>query len=153
MVWGGNGKIYFFKGNMYWKYDPKAFLPVDSAYPREVSNWEGIPNSIDAALQYSNGYTYFFKNGHYWRFNDAEFRVDDGNPSYPRPTGSWWYGCEKADSTTTPKSKPTTLKTDDDSDSSDTDIKFNTNDNYFNTLIQSLFNRDRPRRPFFIYNN
>ena len=28
---------------------------------RPISNWEGIPDDIDDALQYSNGYTYFFK--------------------------------------------------------------------------------------------
>lgn len=34
---------------------------MKESYPKPISNWEGLPNSIDDALQYSNGYTYFFK--------------------------------------------------------------------------------------------
>ncbi|KAG8238011.1 hypothetical protein J437_LFUL015289 [Ladona fulva] len=73
MVWGGNGKIYFFKGSKFWRFDPSQRPPVKSTYPKPISNWEGIPDSIDAALQYTNGYTYFFKNGLYYRFNDRTF--------------------------------------------------------------------------------
>ena len=66
-VWGRNDKIYFFKGSNYYKFDPKKNPPVDESYPRPMSNWDGIPNNIDAALQYSNGNTYFFKNNQYYR--------------------------------------------------------------------------------------
>ena len=48
---------------------------MSDGYPKPISNWEGIPNNIDDALQYSNGYTYFFKEGKYWRFNDKKFQV------------------------------------------------------------------------------
>jgi hypothetical protein len=48
---------------------------VSDGYPKPISNWEGIPNDVDDALQYSNGYTYFFKEGKYWRFNDKKFQV------------------------------------------------------------------------------
>ena len=92
-VWGGNGKIYFFKGTSYWKFDPEKRPPVSSAYPRPISNWEGIPDNIDDATQYTNGYSYFFKNGLYYRFDDTTFRVSDGDPSFPRPVGFWWFGC------------------------------------------------------------
>ena len=44
-------------------------------YPRPVTNWEGIPEFIDDALQYDNGYTYFFKKGQYYRFDDMRFKV------------------------------------------------------------------------------
>ena len=67
-VWGRNDKIYFFKGSDYYKFDPKKNPPVDSSYPRPVSNWQGVPNNIDAALQYSNGSTYFFKQDNYYRY-------------------------------------------------------------------------------------
>jgi len=93
-VWTGNDKIYFFKGSKYWRFDPEQRPPVKSSYPRPISNWEGIPNDIDDALQYSNGYTYFFKKGYYWRFNDRSFRVDDGDPEFPRQAGYWWFGCQ-----------------------------------------------------------
>ena len=74
-VWGGNGKIYFFKGKSFWRFDPLKRPPVKSTYPKDISNWEGVPNNIDAALQYTNGYTYFFKDNKYYRFNDRTFSV------------------------------------------------------------------------------
>lgn len=75
LVWGGNGKIYFYKGSKFWRFDPLKRPPVKSTYPKPISNWEGIPNDIDAALQYTNGYTYFFKGDKYYRFNDRTFTV------------------------------------------------------------------------------
>ena len=74
-VWSGNGKIYFFKGREYWRFDPDQRPPVRSSYPRPISNWEGIPDNIDDALQYQNGFTYFFKKGDYYRFDDRTFQV------------------------------------------------------------------------------
>ena len=68
---------------------------MDSTYPRPVSNWDGIPDNIDSAMQYSNGKTYFFKGGEYYRFDDAALTVDTGaDPPYPRDTGYWWFGCK-----------------------------------------------------------
>lgn len=75
LVWGGNGKIYFYKGSKFWRFDPLKRPPVKSTYPKLLSNWEGVPNNIDAALQYTNGYTYFFKGDKYYRFNDRTFSV------------------------------------------------------------------------------
>ncbi|XP_013166430.1 PREDICTED: matrix metalloproteinase-14 [Papilio xuthus] len=96
LVWSGNGKIYFYKGAKFWRFDPSQRPPVKSTYPKPLSNWEGIPDSIDAALQYTNGYTYFFKGGSYWRFNDRTFSVDTDKPAFPRSTGFWWLGCSSA---------------------------------------------------------
>ncbi|KAK4020362.1 hypothetical protein OUZ56_002346 [Daphnia magna] len=95
LVWSGNGKIYFFKGSQYWRFDPLQKPPIKSTYPKDISNWEGLPNSLDAAFQFTNGYSYFFKNGQYWRFNDRSFKVDEGQPGYPRPVGKWWFGCDE----------------------------------------------------------
>lgn len=75
LVWSGNGKIYFYKGSKFWRFDPAQRPPVKSTYPKPLSNWEGVPNNIDAALHYTNGYTYFFKDGAYYRFNDRTFSV------------------------------------------------------------------------------
>ena len=95
-VWSGNGKIYFFKGSQYWKFDPDLRPPVRDTYPRPISNWEGVPDNIDDATQYSNGFTYFFKRGLYYRFDDTTFRVSEGDPAFPRPVGFWWFGCRAA---------------------------------------------------------
>ena len=92
-VWSGNGKIYFFKGSKYWQFDPERRPPIKSSYPRSVSNWEGIPDDIDDAIQYTNGYTYFFKDGLYYRFDDDKFGVSEGDPVFPRAVGFWWFGC------------------------------------------------------------
>lgn len=75
LVWGGNGKIYFYKGTKFWRFDPLKRPPVKSTYPKPLSNWEGLPNNVDAGLQYTNGYTYFFKDDKYYRFNDRTFSV------------------------------------------------------------------------------
>jgi matrix metalloproteinase-14 (membrane-inserted) len=95
-VWGGNGKIYFFKGSQYWKFDPERKPHVRSDhYPKSISLWD-LPNNMEAALQWDNGRTYFFKSGNYWRFNDRRFTIDKGDPSFPRPTAQWWFGCPKS---------------------------------------------------------
>ena len=75
-VWGGNGKIYFFKDDKYYRFDPAKRPPVGAGYPKPISNWEGVPNFIDAALKYTNGFTYFFKGNNYYRFNDRNFAVN-----------------------------------------------------------------------------
>jgi len=94
LVWAKNEKIYFFKGSNYWKFDPSNDPPVEDSYPRPISNWDGIPDSLDAAMRYSNDNTYFFKDGQYYRFNGDTFTVDTEGPSYPRDTGTWWFGCQ-----------------------------------------------------------
>ena len=77
-VWSGNSKIYFFKGPNYWKFDMDQVnfaSPEKSSYPQPVSNWNGIPDNINTALQHKNGFTYFFKGNRYWKFNDETLSV------------------------------------------------------------------------------
>lgn len=97
-VWSGNGKTYFFKGDSYWRFDSRSEPPVSSRYPQPISNWEGLPNNIDAALQWTNQKTYFFKGRVYYRFNDRTFSVDKADPAYPRSTSVWWFDCQSASS-------------------------------------------------------
>ncbi|XP_011311133.1 matrix metalloproteinase-14 isoform X2 [Fopius arisanus] len=94
-VWTGNGKIYFYKGTKFWRFDPSQKPPVKSTYPKLISNWEGLPNNVDAALTY-HGFTYFFKDKAYYRFNDRTFSVDIADPAFPRATAYWWFGCRSA---------------------------------------------------------
>ena len=98
-VWSGNGKIYFFKQSYYWRFDPDQNPPVKSSYPRPSRNWDGLPQTLDAALYYKNGFTYFFKDNQYWRFNDRRFSVSlllicCAWPCCPQPTITidwyWW---------------------------------------------------------------
>ncbi|XP_074113282.1 stromelysin-3-like isoform X1 [Cotesia typhae] len=94
-VWTGNGKIYFYKGTKFWRFDPAQRPPVKSTYPKLISNWEGVPNNMEATLTY-HGYTYFFKDNAYYRFNDRTFSVDVADPAFPRATAFWWFGCKSA---------------------------------------------------------
>ncbi|XP_063993131.1 matrix metalloproteinase-14 isoform X3 [Diachasmimorpha longicaudata] len=94
-VWTGNGKIYFYKGTKFWRFDPSQRPPVKSTYPKLISNWEGLPNNLDAALNY-HGFTYFFKDNAYYRFNDRTFSVDVADPAFPRTSAYWWFGCRSA---------------------------------------------------------
>jgi len=94
-VWGGNGKIYFTKNDKYWKFDPERNPHVqESHYPKPISEW-GLPRNINGAFQWENGLTYFFKGKDYWRFNDRTFNIDTASPSFPRPSGPWWFGCSQ----------------------------------------------------------
>ncbi|XP_057652121.1 matrix metalloproteinase-14-like isoform X2 [Diorhabda carinulata] len=96
LVWSGNGKIYFYKGSKFWRFDPSQRPPVKSTYPKLISNWEGVPDNLNAAFQWTNGYTYFYKNNAYYRFNDRAFAVDVTIPAFPRSTAYWWFGCKDA---------------------------------------------------------
>jgi hypothetical protein len=93
-----DGKIYFFKGSQYVRYD----LPsnkVEPGYPKPIAgNWPGVAgtgfeNGIDDAVNYGNGKVYFFKGDQYLRLDHATKKVDTG---YPLPIGLFWPGMANA---------------------------------------------------------
>jgi hypothetical protein len=92
-----NGKVYFFKGGQYSRYDVKADR-VDPGYPKPINNenWPGMPwiGGIDAAVNWYNGKAYFFKGGQYIRYDVKADRVD---PGYPRPINGNWPGISWTD--------------------------------------------------------
>lgn len=92
-VWSGNGRIYFMKGEQYWRYNPTLRM-ADSGYPKPISVWKGLPKSLDAAFNW-NDRTYFFKNGYYWRLDDEKVEVAQSlKMPYPRRADEWWLGCK-----------------------------------------------------------
>jgi hypothetical protein len=83
----GNGKVYFFRGRDYVRYDIAADR-VDEGYPQPIAgHWPGLDRGefdqgIDAAINWGNGKAYFFRGRNYVRYDMAADRVDGG---YPMP--------------------------------------------------------------------
>ena len=89
VVWPG-GKVYFFKGAQFIRYDIAAD-GVDPGYPLPIAeHWPGLwTDDIDAAVLWPNGKAYFFKGQEYIRYDPATNRAD---PGYPRPIQGSWSG-------------------------------------------------------------
>lgn len=92
--WGG-GKVFFFYGATYLRYDlgndavDPEYLPP-SARRTIAQYWPGLwTDGIDAAVNWGNGKIFFFKAGEYVRYDMTSDRVDDG---YPRPIEGNWPG-------------------------------------------------------------
>src|SRR4051794_4667725 len=84
-----NGKIYFFSGGQYYRYDV-ASDRADPGYPRPiVGNWPGLPGHFQGAVAWPNGKAYFFDRDEYYRYDIATDRVD---PGFPLPTRLNWKG-------------------------------------------------------------
>merc|ERR1711890_29472 len=96
-VWGGNDKVYFFKDKQYWRFDRQQIPPTSDRYPKSISEWD-LTAKLEGALQWRNGKTYFFTGGKYWRFNDNTLKIDTAEPSFPRKTNQWWFGCRRQES-------------------------------------------------------
>lgn len=101
IVWSKNGRIYFFKGNQYYRYNINTNR-VDSGYPYPVGQhyWEGVKTPLNAAFQWNNSKTYFFCGEEFFRYDDEEDKVESG---YPLVTTQEWLGCERS----SPLSEPT----------------------------------------------
>ncbi|NTV09572.1 MAG: hypothetical protein HGA47_02245 [Zoogloea sp.] len=92
-VYWGFGKIYFFYGDEYVRYD-MAKDAVDPEYlppnlPLKIGgNWN-MPwtDRIDGAVNWGNGKIYFFRGPEYLRYDITLDRMDDG---YPKPIDGNW---------------------------------------------------------------
>ena len=89
LIWGGNGRAYFFKGDKYWRYN-ELKKSVDPGYPRLTRHGWGVPNNLDAALQWKNGKSYFFKGLEYYGYDDFADLIP---AKYPLKISSYWMGC------------------------------------------------------------
>lgn len=74
----GNGKIYFFRGTEYLRYDITADR-TDENYPKPIAgNWNGVwADRLDGALYQGGAKAYFFKDSQYRRYDVASDGVDD----------------------------------------------------------------------------
>ncbi|XP_052742916.1 matrix metalloproteinase-2-like [Bicyclus anynana] len=89
MVWGNNGKTYFYSGNMYWKLDDETGR-IELDYPRDMLMWRGVGYNIDSVFQWKDGKTYFFKGKGFWKFDDLKMRVQYEKPL---PSAQFWMSC------------------------------------------------------------
>ncbi|XP_041979195.1 matrix metalloproteinase-2-like [Aricia agestis] len=89
MVWGYNGKTYFYSGTMYWKFDEETGM-VELDYPRDMAMWKGVGYNIDSVFQWKDGKTYFFKGKGFWKFNDILMRVEEERQ---HPSAPFWMNC------------------------------------------------------------
>lgn len=89
LAWN-NGKVYFFKGSQYIRYDVAADR-VDPGYPKPIAGiWRGLwTDNIDAAMTWPNGKAYFFKGNQYIRYDIATNKAD---PGYPKLIAAGWRG-------------------------------------------------------------
>lgn len=55
LPWGQTGKTYFFKGDVYYRYDEFDHR-MDKGYPKPIKeNWFGVPINIDAVFRHNDG--------------------------------------------------------------------------------------------------
>lgn len=114
--WGHDSTYdtYFFRSGSYWRFSPHQNR-VESAYPRSMQDWSGIPNDVDASFRdiYGRngaisaslrplpsptdpfpallpGYAHFIRGRQYWKFDPVGMNSLEG---YPRYVGVDFFGC------------------------------------------------------------
>ncbi|XP_008572841.1 PREDICTED: matrix metalloproteinase-17 [Galeopterus variegatus] len=87
--WAHNDRTYFFKDQLYWRYDDHT-RRMDPGYPAQSPLWRGVPSRLDDAMRWSDGASYFFHGQEYWKVVDGELEVA---PGYPRSTARDWLVC------------------------------------------------------------
>jgi hypothetical protein len=90
ILWPG-GKVYFFKGEDYIRYDITTGS-TDENYPQPIAKWwKGLwPEGIDSAFLGPNGKVFFFRGDEYIRY-DIHKDCADGPP---KPIASNWQGLD-----------------------------------------------------------
>lgn len=52
--WAHNDKTYFFKDQLYWRYDEHT-RRMDPGHPARSPPWRGVPSTLDDAMRWSDG--------------------------------------------------------------------------------------------------
>ncbi|MBN1608844.1 MAG: DUF1906 domain-containing protein [Polyangiaceae bacterium] len=94
----GDGRVYFFRGNWYYRFDTKLDR-VDRAAPI-AGNWHGLRypdrelDRVDACVNWGNGKAYLFRGNIYWRY---DMHLDRADPGYPLTIAGNWHGLRYPD--------------------------------------------------------
>lgn len=86
----GTGKLFFFKGSEYIRYDIAAdSADTTPAYPRPIIPlWPGLWDAgVDSAAETGTGKLLFFKGSDYVQYDIAR---DEADPNFPQPIASRW---------------------------------------------------------------
>ncbi|KAG8515029.1 Matrix metalloproteinase-17 [Galemys pyrenaicus] len=87
--WVHSDKTYFFKDQLYWRYDERT-RHMDPGHPARSPPWRGVPSTLDDAMRWSDGASYFFRGKEYWKLLDGEL---EAAPGYPQPAARDWLVC------------------------------------------------------------
>ena len=60
LLWGKDGQLYLFKGEVFWNFNLK-FKSLVSGPTRILNGWPGVPAHLTAAARWTNGKSYFFQ--------------------------------------------------------------------------------------------
>lgn len=86
----GDGKLFFFKGGEYLRYDVATDMADTSpAYPRPIAGlWPGLWDAgLTAASETGDGKVLFFRGGEFAQYDLARDAVD---PGFPKPLSARW---------------------------------------------------------------
>eukprot|EP00095_Tigriopus_kingsejongensis_P008770 maker-scaffold761_size101412-snap-gene-0.18 protein:Tk08770 transcript:maker-scaffold761_size101412-snap-gene-0.18-mRNA-1 annotation:"matrix metalloproteinase-24" len=89
-VWGKNQKTYFFRNNLYWRFDERS-RRIEDGYPWEIGlRWHGLPDDIQSVFTDQSGTTFFFKDERFMSFDDFQVQVEQ---IHPTTTAQFWFNC------------------------------------------------------------
>lgn len=113
--WTGNDRIYFFKGDQYYRYNTMTYR-IDPGYPRPLSVWNNVRGPVSAVLDIASN-SYFFSGQYFQVFVDSSFRATNLIQTAPI-----WLGC-RTEGLEVPGTTeiPTTMFEDGDDDDDDND--------------------------------
>ncbi|KAK3800359.1 hypothetical protein RRG08_052744 [Elysia crispata] len=84
----GRTMVYFFGGKYTWRWNFNS-EKMNGRYLSTSAFWRGLPNQVDAAVEWSDGYYYFFQHNKYFKVSKLTKTVMRGYPLFKGPA---WLG-------------------------------------------------------------
>lgn len=74
--WSKNKKTYIFVKDQFWRFN-EVKKKMDPGFPKLIADaWNGVPDDLDAVLQFNNdGHTYFFKDWYNLKLDDSSLKI------------------------------------------------------------------------------